>query len=113
MFLCSPDEVLTLLKYPEYCVAWLHHFGPEPIMQFASMAKSPEYLALCDELVEAPDIPTMRQLTMEMCTQAAEDCMYIPMTLNIGTSIYAEDFHTDYYYDLDWTYWSIWNDWLE
>lgn len=98
---------------PEYIVAWLHHFGPEPIMRFASMAKSKEYLALCEKVVIAPDIPTMRKLTMDVITQAGLDVMYIPLTLNLGTTVCVQNFHTDYYTDLDWTYWSIWNDWLE
>jgi peptide/nickel transport system substrate-binding protein len=97
---------------PEYIVAWLHHFGPEPIMRFASMAKSPEYLALCEKVVTAPDIPTMRKVTMEVITQAGLDVMFIPLTLNIGTTVIVKNFNTDYYSDLDWTYWSLWNDWL-
>jgi peptide/nickel transport system substrate-binding protein len=98
---------------PEFAVAWLHHFGPESIMKFASMAKSKEYLDLCDKLIVAPDIASMRKLTMEMVTQAGLDSMFIPLTLQLGTSVHTPKFHTDYYSDLDWTYWSIWNDWLE
>jgi peptide/nickel transport system substrate-binding protein len=98
---------------PEFCVAWLHHFGPEPIMKFASMAKSEKYLDLCEKLIVAPDKTAMRKLTMEMVTQAGLDCMFIPCTLSLGTSIHVPNFHTDYYTDLDWTYWSLWNDWLE
>ncbi len=98
---------------PEFCVAWLHHFGPEPLMKFASMAKSKEYLAACDKLVVAPDIATMRKLTMDMVTQAGLDAMFIPLTLTLGTSVHVKNFHTDYYTDLDWTYWSLWNDWME
>jgi ABC-type transport system substrate-binding protein len=98
---------------PEFCVAWLHHFGPEPLMKFASMAKSKEYLAACDKLVIAPDIASMRKATMDMVTQAGLDVMFIPLTLIIGTSVYSPNLHTGYYLDLDWTYWSIWDDWME
>jgi peptide/nickel transport system substrate-binding protein len=98
---------------PEFCVAWLHHFGPEPLMKFASMAKSPEYLAACDKLVVAPNIASMRKATMDMVTQAGLDVMFIPLTLNLGASVYSSNFHTGYYLDLDWTYWSIWDDWME
>jgi ABC-type transport system substrate-binding protein len=97
---------------PEYIVAWLDHFGPESIMKFASMAKSKEYLDLCRKVIMAPDIASMRKLTMDVVTQAGLDCMYIPMTLNIGTCVYAPNVHTSYYQDLDWTYWSIWDDWM-
>jgi peptide/nickel transport system substrate-binding protein len=98
---------------PEYCVAWLHHFGPEPIMKFASMAKSPEYLGLCDKLVIAPNIMQMRDLTRQMVTQASEDAMAIPLTVNMGTSVAQTYVHSNYYKDVDWTYWWIYNDWLE
>ena len=98
---------------PEYCVAWLHHFGPEPLMKFASMAKSPEYLGLCDKLVIAPNIPQMRDLTRQMVTQASEDAMAIPLTYNLGTSVAQTNLHSNYYKDVDWTYWWIYNDWLE
>ena len=98
---------------PEFCVAWLHHFGPESIMKFASMAKSKKYLDICDKLIVAPNKASMRKLTMQMVTQAGLDSMFIPLTLQFYTSVHTPKFHTDYYSDLDWTYWSIWNDWLE
>ena len=98
---------------PEYCVAWLHHFGPEPLVKFVSLGKSPEYLAICEELVLAPDIPTMRKLTMDMVTQASEDVMAVPLTVTIGVSVAQNNVHTNYYKDVDWTYWWIHNDWLE
>jgi len=98
---------------PEYCVAWLHHFGPEPVMRFASMAKSPEYLGLCDKLVIAPNIALMRDLTRQMVTQASEDAMAIPLTVNMGTSVAQTYVHSNYYQDVDWTYWWVYNDWME
>ena len=98
---------------PEYCVAWLHHFGPEPVMRFASMAKSPEYLGLCDKLVIAPNIALMRDLTRQMVTQASEDAMAIPLTVIMGTSVAQTNVHSNYYKDVDWTYWWVYNDWME
>ncbi len=98
---------------PEYCVAWLHHFGPEPLMKFASMAKSPEYLALCDKVVVAPNVTMMRDLTRQMVTQASEDAMAIPLTVTMGTSVAQTYVHSNYYKDVDWTYWWIYNDWIE
>jgi peptide/nickel transport system substrate-binding protein len=98
---------------PEYCVAWLHHFGPEPLMKFASMAKSAEYLGFCDKLVIAPSISMMRDLTRQMVTQASEDAMAIPLTVTLGTSVAQNNVHSNYYKDVDWTYWWIYNDWIE
>ncbi len=103
----------TLAINPEFIVGWLDHVGPEPIMKFASMAKSAEYLALCDKAVMAADIPAMRKLTMEFVTQAGLDAMFIPLTMNMATTACRSNFHTDLFKDLDYTYWSMWNDWLE
>jgi len=98
---------------PEYAIVWLDHFGPEPMMRFASMAKSPEYLALCDKVVQAPDIPTMRKLTMDMVTQASQDIMAIPITVTNDVMIVQKNVHTSYYKDVDSSYWRIFKDWLE
>ncbi len=98
---------------PEYAVVWLDHFGPEPMMRFASMAKSPEYLALCDRVLQAPDVPTMRKLTMEMVTQASEDAMAIPVTLATSITVTQKNVHTSYCKDVDISYWRIFNDWIE
>ena len=98
---------------PEYAVVWLDHFGPEPMMRFASMAKSPEYLALCDRVLQAPDIPTMRKLTMDMVTRAGEDVMAIPLTLTNSITVTQKNVHTSYCKDVDISYWRIFNDWIE
>lgn len=98
---------------PQYSVAWLDHVGPQPLMKFASIAKSQKYLDICAEVTLAPDIPTMEKLTMDMVTQAGLDAMFIPLTLNLGTSVFKSDFHTEYYTSLDWTYWQLYNDYWE
>jgi len=98
---------------PQFSVAWLDHVGPQPLMQFASMAKSPEYLDICEQVTLAPDLATMEKLTMDMVTQAGLDAMYIPLTLNLGTSVFTPDFHTEYYKSVDWTYWQLYNDYWE
>ena len=76
------------------------------------MAKSKKFLDICGKLIVAPDKTAMRKLTMEMVTQAGLDSMFIPLTLALGTSTHVPNFHTSYYKDLDWTYWSLWNDWM-
>jgi hypothetical protein len=48
-----------------------------------------------------------------MVTQASEDAMAIPLTVNMGTSVAQNNVHSNYYKDVDWTYWWIYNDWLE
>jgi hypothetical protein len=39
--------------------------------------------------------------------------MAIPLTVNMGTSVAQPYVHSNYYKDVDWTYWWIYNDWLE
>lgn len=103
----------TLAVNPQFCVAWLDHVGPMPLMKFASMAKSQEYLDICAKVITAPDVPTMEKLTMDMVTQAGKDAMFIPLILTLGTSVFKPDFHTEYYTSVDWTYWQIYNDYWE
>ena len=98
---------------PEYCVAWLHHFGREPLVKFVSLAKSPKYLDACDKVVKVPDIPTMRALTKYMITQASEDAMAIPLSATMGVSVMQVHVNTTYYTAVDWTGWYIWDDWME
>lgn len=97
---------------PEYCVAFLHYFGPEPLVKFVSLAKSPQYLEACNKVIKAPDIPTMREMTKYMVTQASEDAMAIPLQSHRGVSVFQDYVHTTYCTAIDWTGWTIWNDWL-
>jgi ABC-type transport system substrate-binding protein len=96
---------------PEYCVGWLDHFGPAPVVKFVSLAKGAEYLKICEKLVKAPDVKTMRDLTKEMITQASEDAMFIPLYYDVGVGIMQDNVHSTYYTALDWTGWTFWNDW--
>ena len=96
---------------PEYCVGWLDHFGPSPVVKFVSLAKSPEYLAICEKLVKAPDIKTMRELTRVMITQASEDAMFAPLIYDVGVGVMQDNTHSTYYTAIDWTGWTFWDDW--
>lgn len=97
---------------PEYCVAWLHHFGRDPDIKFASMAKSPEFIATCDKVMAARDIPSMRVLTRPMVTQASEDATAIPLYTNPALTITQKYVNTSYCRDLYWTGWRIGDDWM-
>jgi len=98
---------------PQFSVAWLDHVGPQPLMKFASMAKSQTYLDICAQVESAPNLTTMESKTMDMVTQAGLDAMFIPLTLNMGTSTFKANFQTGYYTSVDWTYWQIYNDYWE
>ena len=77
------------------------------------MAKSLEYLDLCKQVVQAPDIPTMRKLTKDMVNQAGNDAMAIPVTLTYNAVVTQKNIHTSYTRDVDSSYWRIFNDWIE
>jgi peptide/nickel transport system substrate-binding protein len=102
-----------MAENPQFCVGWLDHVGPMPLMAFASMAKSQAYLDICTKVVTAPDVPTMGKYTQEMVTQFGLDALAIPCIVNMGTSVFAPKFHTGYFTALDWTYWQIYNDYWE
>jgi peptide/nickel transport system substrate-binding protein len=98
---------------PQFCVAWLDHVGPHPMMAFAGMAKSQAYLDLCAKVVTAPDVPAMGKATQAMVTQFGEDELAIPLIENLGTSVFVPSFHTGYFTYVDWTYWDLYNDYWE
>jgi ABC-type transport system substrate-binding protein len=97
---------------PEYCVAWLHHFGRDPDIKFVNLAKSPEFLAACDKVMGARDIPNMRALTRQMVTQASEDCLAIPLYTNPALTITQKYVNSTYCKDIYWTGWRIGDDWM-
>lgn len=97
---------------PEYSVAWLHHFGRDPDIKFASLAKSSEFLATCDKVMGARDIPNMRALTKQMVTQASEDVLAIPLYTNPALTIAQKYVNSTYCKDIYWTGWRIGDDWI-
>jgi peptide/nickel transport system substrate-binding protein len=97
---------------PEYAVAWLDHFGRQPLVTFVSLGKTDTYLRSCDAVVNAPDIAALRARTMDMVTQASEDCMAIPLTNTPMIVVVQPWVHTTYTKSVDWTGWYIWDDWV-
>ena len=97
---------------PEYSVAWLHHFGPEPSVKFVSLGKSPEFLEACTNVVKAPDIPTMRNLTMKMITQASQDDMAIPLLNDVTIAVTQKNVETSFLRVLTFSSWNMGEDWM-
>ena len=98
---------------PQFCVAWLDHVGPAPMMAFKGMSKSQAYLDACAKVVTAPDVPSMGKATQEMVTQFGLDALAIPCILNMGTSVFVPKFHSGYFTYVDWTYWDLYLDYWE
>jgi ABC-type transport system substrate-binding protein len=97
---------------PEYSVAFVHHFSKAPDVKFASLAKTPEFLASVDAVLNAPDIPSMREATKKMVTQGSLDAMVIPITTNPVLTVVQKYVNTTYTKVLYWTGWRICDDWL-
>jgi ABC-type transport system substrate-binding protein len=98
---------------PEYSVAWLHHFGPEPLVKFVSLYKTPEFLEACTKVVLAKDIQTMRELTKQMITQASEDAMAIPLLSEVTIAVTQDYVETSYLKVLTFSSWNLGDDWMK
>jgi ABC-type transport system substrate-binding protein len=91
------------------------HYGPNPMTyKPASMYKSPEYLALCNEALDpkfqspAEAMPTMK----EAIRQAGEDAMIVPLYRSAQVSIYYPYVHTNYL-KIHLATWNVFEDWME
>jgi peptide/nickel transport system substrate-binding protein len=91
------------------------HFGPNPMTyKPASMYKSPEFLALCNEALDpkyqspADAMPTIRKAIK----QAGEDAMIVPLYRNAQVSIFQPYVHTNYF-KIHQVTWNVFEDWME
>ncbi len=98
---------------PEYAVVYLDHFGPYPVVKFVSLGKSEAFLKACMDLYVTPDVASMRKATQKVVTQASEDCMAIPMYYSVMTTPMQKNVRSTFQTALDWTNWSIWEDWIK
>jgi ABC-type transport system substrate-binding protein len=97
---------------PQWAVAWLDHFGPEALIGFVSMAKSQAFIDSGYAVNASPDLATFKKNTMLNVTQAGEDCMFIPINNTPMLVIKQKWAHTTYTTALDWTGWTLWDDWV-
>jgi len=97
---------------PEYSVAFVHHFSKTPDVKFASLGKTPEFLASVDKTLFARDIPSMRDATRQMITQGSMDAMVNPLITNPILTVTQKYVNTTYTNVLYWTGWRICDDWL-
>jgi ABC-type transport system substrate-binding protein len=97
---------------PQWAVAWLDHFGPQALIGFVSLAKSQAFLDTAYAILAAKDMETFKKNTMINVTQAGEDCMFIPLVNSPMLVVKQKWVNTTYTKALDWTGWTIYNDWI-
>jgi ABC-type transport system substrate-binding protein len=97
---------------PQWAVAWLDHFGPQALIGFVSLAKSQAFIDTANAILATTDMESFKKATMVNVTQAGEDCMFIPLTNTPMLVVKQKWVNTTYTQALDWTGWTIWNDWL-
>jgi peptide/nickel transport system substrate-binding protein len=97
---------------PQWAVAWLDHFGPGALIAFASLGKSQAFLDTADAILAAPDMESFKKATMVNVTQAGDDCMFIPIFNSPMLVVKQKWVNTTYTTALDWTGWTIYDDWV-
>ena len=75
-----PDLAIGMIGIDlPFATGLLRHLGPTPMTGILGISKSPEFLALCDELYQAFDNDELTRITKEAVKQAAEDAMMVPL----------------------------------
>lgn len=73
------------VQSPDKINPFLTTLGPMPTNpSLPSLARSPEYLALCDQIQEAQDMATLTSLASQMVRQIADELMVIPIVSGIS-----------------------------
>jgi peptide/nickel transport system substrate-binding protein len=97
---------------PQWAVGWLDHFGPEALIGFVSMAKSQAFLDAGYAINASPDLETFKAKTKINVTIASDDCMFIPINNTPMLVVKQKWANTTYTKALDWTGWTIYDDWV-
>ncbi|MBA7676257.1 hypothetical protein ES703_84498 [subsurface metagenome] len=87
------------------------HFGPSPMTyRTGNIAKTPEYLALCDEAVHTYDYAEYIAVIQEIVQKAGEDVMIIPIYRSAQAQVMQPYVHSDYIliHSVIWTPYDTW-----
>jgi peptide/nickel transport system substrate-binding protein len=95
-----------------FAVGYLDHFGPEAVVSFASLYKSPEFLETCNQVLATTDYDSMRAKTKQMIRQTCDDAMVIPTFTNNDIIVTQKNVHTTFLSKYDHDGWDIWDDWM-
>jgi ABC-type transport system substrate-binding protein len=73
------------------------HFGPRPMTyRWGYIAKSPEFLALCDKALKTYEQPALNKVLQQAVKQAGDDAMVIPLWRAGQASVSHPWVHSDY-----------------
>ena len=89
------------------------HFGPRPMTyRYGLIAKTPEFLALCEKALKTYDEAGVRRAMQQAVRQAGEDAMVIPVYRSAQAGVMQDYVHSDYLKIHDVTWFSH-QDWME
>jgi peptide/nickel transport system substrate-binding protein len=89
------------------------HFGQDPMTyRTGNIAKSEEYLALCNEALHTYDVTEHYSVLKRMVRQASEDAMVVPLYITALATVIQDYVHTDYP-RIHIIVWDSWEDWME
>jgi peptide/nickel transport system substrate-binding protein len=89
------------------------HFGPDPMTyRTGNIAKSDEYLALCDEALHTYDNAGHYNVLKRMIRQAGEDAMVVPLYITAMATVIQDYVHSDYP-KIHIIIWKSYEDWME
>jgi len=89
------------------------HFGPNPMtFRTGTIAKSPEYLALCDKAIHTYNDAEYIEVIKQIVKQAGEDAMIIPVYRSAQAQVMKPYVHSDYVI-IHSVIWTSYDDWME
>ena len=89
------------------------HFGPSPMTyRTGTIAKTPEYLALCDQALHTYDDAEYIEVIQEIVKKAGEDVMIIPIYRSAQAVVMQPYAHTNYGL-IHTVIWYAYEDWME
>jgi peptide/nickel transport system substrate-binding protein len=89
------------------------HFGPEPMtFRTGNIAKTPEYLKLCEEALHTYDDAAYIKKINQVVVKAGEDAMVIPIYVSVLASVMQPYIHSNYI-KIHSVIWYSYEDWME
>ena len=89
------------------------HYGPEPMTyRTGNIAKSDEYLALCNEALHTYDDAGYHSVLKRMVRQAGEEAMVVPLYITATGTAMQPYVHSDYP-EIHIIIWDSFKDWME
>jgi peptide/nickel transport system substrate-binding protein len=89
------------------------HFGPRPMTFITgTIAKSPEFLKLCEQALHTYDTDGIKVLLRKAVKQGTEDAMITPLYRSAQANVMQSYVHSDYM-KIHGVVWNVYKDWME